>query len=216
MANFSAEYSRTYNSMSGVDIQASFAGVHISDLQGISFTVTREKGPLYTMGSPNARAFSRGKRGIAGSAIFLMFDRSPLLESIGNNAIFWADTNEITASTQRRSRADDMTPTAGKYSPEREGSAVPALAWYVDQIPPMSIVLTGINEYGHMSRMEVRGMEILNSGSGISIDDITVDENMTWVATEVIPWRAEEFIPPTPSQAYSDLASQYVAAPVVT
>ena len=50
MANFSAEYSRTYNSMSGVDIQASFAGVHVSDLQGISFTVTREKGPMYTMG----------------------------------------------------------------------------------------------------------------------------------------------------------------------
>ena len=62
MANFSAEYSRTYNSMSGVDIQASFAGVHVSDLQGISFTVTREKGPMYTMGSPNARGFSRGRR----------------------------------------------------------------------------------------------------------------------------------------------------------
>ena len=155
------------------------------------------------------------KRGIAGSAIFLVFDRSALLESLGENAVFWADTNEITASTQRRSRADDLQPTAGKYSPEREGSAQAALAWYVDQIPPMSVVLTSINEYGHMARMEVRGLEILNSGSGISVDDITVDENMTWVATEIIHWRAEEFVPPTPSQAFSDLASQYVAAPVV-
>lgn len=53
MANIASEFSRTYNSFSGVDIQASFAGVHISDLQGISFTVTREKGPLYTMGRLN-------------------------------------------------------------------------------------------------------------------------------------------------------------------
>jgi len=66
MANFSSEFSKTYNSFSGVDMQASFAGQHISDLQGVSFTVTREKGPLYTMGSPSPRAFSRGKRGIAG------------------------------------------------------------------------------------------------------------------------------------------------------
>jgi hypothetical protein len=59
--NFSSEFSRTYNSFSGVDIQATFAGTHLSDLQGISYTVTREKGPLYTMGNPSPRAFSRGK-----------------------------------------------------------------------------------------------------------------------------------------------------------
>jgi len=59
--NFSSEFSRTYNSFSGVDIQATFAGTHLSDLQGISYTVTREKGPLYTMGNPSPRAFSRGR-----------------------------------------------------------------------------------------------------------------------------------------------------------
>jgi hypothetical protein len=209
--NIASEFSRTYNSFSGVDIQASFAGIHISDLQGISFTVTREKGPLYTLGSPNPRAFSRGKRGIAGSLIFLVFDRSALLEGLGEHSIFWSDLNEITASKQRRSAGDDLQPQAGRGGPEREGTAVPALAWYVDQIPPFSVVLTAINEYGHMARMEIRGVEILNSGSGISVDDITVDENMTWVATEIIPWKAEAFIPPDPTQAVTDLANNAAA-----
>jgi hypothetical protein len=42
------------------------------------------------------------------------------------------------------------------------------------QIPPFSVVLTALNEYGHMARMEIRGLEVLNSGSGISVDDITL------------------------------------------
>jgi len=214
LANFSSEYSRTYNSYSGVDIQTSFAGRHLNDLQGISFTVTREKGPLYTMGSPDPRSFSRGKRGIAGSLIFLVFDRDPLTEGLGADSIFWADTNEITAAKQRRSVDNDLQPQAGRGGPERAGSAVPALAWYADQIPPFSVVMTAINEYGHMSRMEVRGVEILNSGSGISVDDISIDQNMTWVATDIIPWQAEPFVPPDASQALTDLANPAVPTPV--
>lgn len=140
--------------------------------------------------------------------IFLVFDRSALLEGLGKHSIFWSDVNEISASKQRRSAGDDLQPQAGRGGPEREGTAVAALAWYVDQIPPFSVVLTAINEYGHMARMEIRGVEILNSGSGISVDDITVDENMTWVATEIIPWKAEAFIPPDPSQAVTDIANQ--------
>jgi len=75
-------------------------------------------------------------------------------------------------------------------------------------------VLTALNEYGHMARMEIRGLEVLNSGSGISVDDITLDENMTWVATDVIPWKAETFIPPDASQAVSDIANAGVVSAV--
>ena len=64
MAATVARLSRSYNSFSGVDIQATFAGKPIGELQGLSYTVTREKAPLYTMGSPDPRSFSRGKRGI--------------------------------------------------------------------------------------------------------------------------------------------------------
>ena len=65
--NFSAEFSKTYNSFSGVDIHAVFGGSTVLEIQGISFTISREKAPIYTMGRADPRAFSRGKRGIAGS-----------------------------------------------------------------------------------------------------------------------------------------------------
>jgi len=65
-----------------------------------------------------------------------------------------------------------------------------------------------------MARMEIRGLEILNAGSGISVDDITLDENMTWIATDIVPWRAEAFMPPDASQAITELANAGVTSAV--
>jgi hypothetical protein len=206
-----ARLNKTYNSMSGVDIHATMAGVPVGELQGVSYTVTREKAPLYTMGSPDPRAFSRGKRGIAGSLIFLVFDRSNLLESLGDRAYFWADDADLTyfknftneGVARARMLGDEVTWHFATIAAEgidaahsaagdrfRTGTVTKARAWYHDQIPPFDIVLTALNEYGHAARMIIRGVEILNAGSGISIDDITTDENMTFVATDVIPWQS--------------------------
>jgi len=42
-------YSKSYNSFSGVDIKAVFGSRVIGELQGISYSVSREKAPIYTM-----------------------------------------------------------------------------------------------------------------------------------------------------------------------
>lgn len=78
MAFNGSTYSKTYTSFSGADIVATFGNVVVGELQSITYSVTREKAPIYTMGSPNPRSFSRGKRGIAGSMVFTVFDRSAL------------------------------------------------------------------------------------------------------------------------------------------
>ena len=41
-----SEYTRSYNSFSGVDIKATFGGQVIGELQGVSYSVTREKAPI--------------------------------------------------------------------------------------------------------------------------------------------------------------------------
>ncbi len=50
-----------------------------AELQAISYAITREKAPIYTMGSADPRAYSRNKRGIAGNLIWINFDRHALL-----------------------------------------------------------------------------------------------------------------------------------------
>ena len=189
-----AEVTKSYNSFSGVDIQATFAGQVIGTLQGVSYTVTREKAPVYTMGQANARAFSRGKRGIAGSLIFAVLNRSNLIEALGSKSLFWASM-EDQSWLKRKGSAGKYQESAAEIQASSGASVVEAgnvslqYAWYHDQIPPFNITLTAMTEYGVAARMQVIGVEILNAGSGISIDDITTDENMTFVARDIMPWR---------------------------
>lgn len=82
MAMNMEEYTRTFTSFSGSDIVASFNGRVIGELQALSYSVAREVAPVYTMGSPDARSFSRGKRGISGSLVFVQFDRDALLDEM--------------------------------------------------------------------------------------------------------------------------------------
>ena len=52
---------QTYNSSSGCDIVATIDGILIGNLNGASFSTTREKAPIYVMGSTDAVSFGRGK-----------------------------------------------------------------------------------------------------------------------------------------------------------
>ena len=191
-------YTQSYNSFSGVDIVATFGGVLIGELQGVSYSVTREKAPIYTMGSADPRSFSRGKRGIAGTLVFTVFNRNALLEtfrsaSMGNNGKFFAHQSDIVrhpAGLQGSTNFDALqvgqTSITGNVATDNDWY----LPWYNDQIPPFDITITAANEYGQIAMMTVGGVEILNEGSGMSIDDIVTEQSMTFVARSIGPWIA--------------------------
>lgn len=210
MAN--ATFSQSFNSFCGVDMIVTFAGHIIGEVQGLSYTVTREKAPLYTMGSANPRSFSRGKRGIAGSLVFLVFDRSAILDILGNQEKLRYVGNEYEVRpTYRDARglnqlknpalAESVVGTFGTAgAPGSQdlnvvGAAkILARPQYHDQILPFNITITAANEYGHVMSMHILGVEIMNSASGMSIDDITIDESCTFVCTDVLPWSNQKFI----------------------
>lgn len=72
----------TLTSFSGADLVVSFANQVIGELQGISWSIQREKAPVFTLGSADARSFSRGKRAIAGSMQFAVFDHDSLVSAM--------------------------------------------------------------------------------------------------------------------------------------
>lgn len=59
--------------------------------------------------------------------------------------------------------------------------------YYADQIPPFDITITFVNEYGQAAVRSIYGCELLNEGSGASMDDIVIEETMTYVARELGP-----------------------------
>ena len=53
-------WTKTYTSFGGCDIVALIEDTVVGNLQGISYSVTREKGPIYVMGRSDPVSFSRG------------------------------------------------------------------------------------------------------------------------------------------------------------
>lgn len=195
---------RTYNSFSGVDMVVTFGGKILGELQGISYTIQREKAPIYSMGEADPRSYSRAKRGIAGSLVFVVFDRSALLEAMRDRpyvanrysipegfeiADVNVDTIEIVPGV--------IGPAVGSSAPTVSRIAldkVIAAPNYLDQVLPFDVVITASNEYGAVARMMIHGVEILNVGSSMSVNDITTDEACTYVANAITPWRDQGFI----------------------
>lgn len=105
----------TLTSFSGADMIATFANKAIGELQQISWAVQRDKAPVFTCGSADARSFSRGKRGIAGSMVFAVFDHDSLVEAlqtvwqdIAPSAMFTAAANNVLSRSEDFTNAMDM------------------------------------------------------------------------------------------------------------
>jgi hypothetical protein len=231
MANNLTAYEGGYNSFSGVDIKAVFGSEVLTEIQAISYSITREKAPVYTMGSAEPRSFSRGKRGIAGTCIFIMFDRHAVLshmgimrEDFGAGATkFFADIDDLRPEMRLHntgeisSAANEGAIVAGAGSQRQIGSAVQdqeslltsvasdqtaSPAWYMDQILPFDITLAAASEYGALAVMRIHGVEFLNEGYGVSVDDIQSAQQATWIARTIVGWR------PVPNPQISQLRSQ--------
>jgi hypothetical protein len=65
-----------------------------------------------------------------------------------------------------------------------------ALPSYSDQVLPFNVTLAGANEYGAMCAAKILGIEILNEGSGMSVDDAVSESQATFVALAIEPLQA--------------------------
>lgn len=120
-----------------------------------TYSIFREKSPVRTLGRSHAKAYTQGPRTIAGSMIFVVFDRHPLYEILKS-------LNYQDGAPQDRF----STPVA-------------------DQIPPIDLILWFTNEYGHKSVLRLYGLEFLQEGQTHSINDLYTENTMQYVARDI-------------------------------
>lgn len=188
MAN--STYTKTFTSFGGADIVATFNGAVVGELQAITYSVTREKAPIYVMGDPNPKSFSRGKRGIAGSLVFTVFDRDAL-HQLKDSQNFKVHRQILNTS----GNGEGNPPNPVHITPAFDATA--RQAWgagteikYSDEIPPFDITINFLNEYGQAAVMTIFAVEILNEGMGMSIDDITTEKACTFIARGIEEMKA--------------------------
>ena len=203
MPNMSAsEYMKTYTTFGGCDIVPTFNGKVIGEIQAITYSLTREKVPVYTMGSAEPRSFSRGKRGIAGNLVFISFNRDALLAELGDKSIQKYKANDpVWLKDQQAAQfisieqwdqymsglasSGETNGEAGIIGDTKNLVTTEAKPRYADEILPFDITISLANEYGNKAVTVIYGVEILNEGIGFSIDSPTSERAYTFVARSV-------------------------------
>lgn len=224
----------SYQSFSGSDIVATFGGRVIGELLSITWSVTREKAPNYTMGFKNPRGFARGRRGIAGSLVFAVFDRNALLDEmrkgakstikdVNGNYRDAAQFFSYKANTDTGERFIEMPGGDDLYQPELFNEYLSRTAnnrgllesadWsrhieYADQLLPFNIVISMANETGARAKITLIDVEILNQGMGVSIDDLATSQNYTFVCRDVQELTAVDALG-NPIRNYPMIGSEY-------
>ena len=208
---------KTYTTFSGVDITAMFDDMTMHTLQGIAISITREKVPVYKLGSARPVSVSRGKRGIAGTLQFVLFDRSAMDQLIRDkDHYYYAHADEVNWLTDtfnpanRFAEAMASSTTEADYSYDATtgqaqatgnvylsgtgdtqrtvATSIKRVAEYMDQCYPFDVTLVAQNEYGNSAWSAVIGLEIINEGGGISMDDLTNEQTATYIAIHRQPW----------------------------
>lgn len=188
-----SEYARTYTSFSGCDIVPMFGNKVIGSLQALTISVHREKAPIYTMGSADPRSFSRGKRGIAGSLVFTVFDRDALIEAlkdqISEDSTFQrigGDNDQTILSIDEWDKMmTNNVDTSGTSADVTKSVASKATIRYSDEVPPFDITISFANEYGQEAVQTIYGVELLNEGVGYSMDNVVTEKACTFVARKI-------------------------------
>ena len=195
-----AENINTFASYSGSDIHAVFGSTIFGQIQMISYKQDREKAPVYTMGSPDLRTIARGKRLITGACVFVVFDKDALLEAMnlenGKEKRPFISKDEL-AQRNGGGVFDEAAKSGGTASVlsgarynKPEDFTEQEYAFHLDQLLPFDITIVGSNEYGNVSRMVIKGVELLTEAGGLSIDDMVLEKQVSFIARRIEPWSA--------------------------
>jgi hypothetical protein len=200
----------TFTSYSGADIHAVFGDTVFGEIQMISYKQDREKAPVYTMGSPDLRTVARGKRLITGACVFVVFDKDGLLSAMnsGSNVNRKPFINKDETAMNGKSKVDGANVSessnqaaldaGGTVSVLQNRRGLGALdfteqveAFHLDQLLPFDITIVGANEYGSVSKMVIKGVELMTEAGGMSIDDMVLEKQVAFIARGIENWTAK-------------------------
>jgi len=206
----------TFHSCSGVDMHAVFGDVQFGELQMVSYKSDREKAPVYVMGSSDPRTIARGKRLITGAVVFVVFERDSLIEAMNGRGdqhdpylSIEETANFNNGNLKQNLRGGSFTAFQGGPEGTNTGAIVDETALAVqnnarlaDQLLPFDITLVGANEYGQVTKMIISGVELMSEAGGVSIDDLVIEKQMSFIARSISNWQVVR------SSAQSDAQTQ--------
>lgn len=184
---------RANASFGGCDISLVFDTQQVGDIQAMSFAIQREKAGIYVCGRKDPISIARGKRGIAGSAVAVNLEEH-LLRKVFESYYFVTEKFAYVPTV-----AQPLAVVGGAQNLEQLANTFTtadisqnyqlAQAWYIDQLPPLDVTVIAMNEHGQAMEMRILGFEAMNEGTGFSVESMSMETQMTWLAIGIWPWK---------------------------
>jgi hypothetical protein len=156
----SSTYSNTNTSFSGCDIKASVTignlpPKNIGNITTLSYSIHREKYPVRALGFTGMRGMTRGSRTVAGTIVFAVFDRYALYD------------------------------IAKTKDPLDKGLGESYTSILGDQMRPFDITCSIMNEQGISSILCLYGVELVDEGQTMSVQDIYTESTHSYIARDI-------------------------------
>lgn len=157
--------------------------------------VDRRKLPVLALGRVDPLGFGRGFRIISGIIDYVILSKDLLLEIVGDQGDSY--TAEVIISNGEYEINDPIEDTIyptlqndsnnTKYTINSQ-TFYKIKATSLDMLPPLDIIVYGIDEQGNQSGMQIMGLEFTSSSLVATVNDVALAQRAEWVARSITPW----------------------------
>ncbi len=145
----------------------------IDSIQTLSFQIHTDIQPVRSLKFKYPRGYCVGQRLIAGSIIATVFNEHPFMDVMELNNVLRYLQSKTLVNTSENYRYLDVLKGVD------ESSSV------VDEIPPMNILMQGVNEQGDAVESTLYGVKLINDGTVISAQDMITEQTFSFVAQDI-------------------------------
>lgn len=162
------EYKKMLNKYSNNQIP-----IVIDSIQTLSFQIHTDIQPVRSLKFKYPRGYCVGQRLIAGSIIATVLNEHPFMDVMELNNVLRYLQSKTLGNTSENYRYLDVLKGVD------ESSSV------VDEIPPMNILIQGVNEQGDAVESTLYGVKLINDGTVISAQDMITEQTFSFVAQDI-------------------------------
>lgn len=199
--------SNTPLSPNQVVIALQATGKVIGSATNFMVNVDRRKLPVLALGRVDPLGFGRGFRIISGIIDYVILSQDLLLEIMGDVI----KETEVTENGNKTTVKEFQSPvevivSADEFkmqnviedalygNPANDTYEINSQTFHkiratsLDMLPPLDIIVYGIDETGNQSGMQIVGLEFTSSSLVATVNDVALAQRAEWVARSITPW----------------------------
>lgn len=185
------------STITGSDVYLIVGSKLIGTAMSFTLSTSRMKRPVFTFGSVDPLAYGRGVRLHVGTMDAVNLKQSVVRDILGeySEGFYYFNPAKSIGESDTTVTEGNLTYTIDPTNVFTIGDNYKMYAAepvHLDELPPIDMMLIGGNEAGQLAIMKLHGAEFTNVDWGLTMDDVTAAERISFVCRSFEPWRALE------------------------